>query len=468
MTVTVSVVRAASSTTVSDAGGTYNGSAFATSAEATGVNLDDSNANDFTFDYFNTDTDTDLGSIAPVSAGDYIVTATYAGDSYHDGSSASTAFTIAKADASIVVTPYSATYDSNAHTATGSATGAGSDGMLGGLSFTQTTHTNVGSYTDTWTFTDVTGNYNDATGTVNDSIAPRDLYVTANGNSKTYGQTASETGSVNGVQGSDGITATFASAGDAADAPVGTGSYAIRATISDPNTELGNYTVHETDATLTVNPAAATVGVTPYSVIYGGSTHTATGTATGVFGEDLSADQDLSGTTHTNAGTTTDNWSFHDPNGNYADATSTVSDTIGQAVATITATDYSAPYDAQAHTAGVVITGVGGVVLAQNSATQTNAGLYTTSASISGLENYSDVSGTATIDIGKALATVAVTDYSATYDAQGARRQCGHQRRRRRVGQQLGYRDQCRVVLGQRRSERPRQLQQPHQRHSDH
>ena len=38
------------------------------------------------------------------------------------------------------------------------------------LDLTGTTHTNAGTYTDTWVFTDTTGNYNDSTGTVVDII----------------------------------------------------------------------------------------------------------------------------------------------------------------------------------------------------------------------------------------------------------------------------------------------------------
>jgi hypothetical protein len=41
---------------------------------------------------------------------------------------------------------------------------------LSGLDLSGTTHKLVGNYTDTWTFTDSTGNYNNASGTVNDVI----------------------------------------------------------------------------------------------------------------------------------------------------------------------------------------------------------------------------------------------------------------------------------------------------------
>src|SRR5262249_41583791 len=79
------------------------------------------------------------------------------------------------------------------------ATGVGSDGVLTGLDLSGTSHTQAGTYTDTWTFTDVTGNYNDASGTVTDQIDKADAVVTVNGYTGTYdgnrhGATASVTG----------------------------------------------------------------------------------------------------------------------------------------------------------------------------------------------------------------------------------------------------------------------------------
>jgi hypothetical protein len=82
------------------------------------------------------------------------------------------------------------------------------------------------------------------------TVNKADLYVTANANSKIQGETARDTGTLSGVLNNDGITANFRSPGDAATAAAG--RYAITATLADPTGRLGNYTVHETDATLTV------------------------------------------------------------------------------------------------------------------------------------------------------------------------------------------------------------------------
>jgi MBG domain (YGX type) len=78
-------------------------------------------------------------------------------------------FTVTKADPTCVVEPYAVVYDRELHTATGSCTGVHSE-LLAGLDLTATTHSIPGDYTDPWSFTDGTGNYNIASGTVNDVI----------------------------------------------------------------------------------------------------------------------------------------------------------------------------------------------------------------------------------------------------------------------------------------------------------
>jgi hypothetical protein len=96
--------------------------------------------------------------------------------------------TIDKADPTCEVTPYNVEYDTDAHTATGSCTGVGGED-LEGLDLSGTTHTEIGVYTgDPWTFTDVTGYYNDQAGTVDDEITLRYVTVTADALSKPYGQ----------------------------------------------------------------------------------------------------------------------------------------------------------------------------------------------------------------------------------------------------------------------------------------
>jgi subtilisin family serine protease len=78
---------------------------------------------------------------------------------------------ISKADPTCTITGYNVVYDLLAHTAAGSCSGVGGDGTLSGLDLSGTTHTNPGDYSeDPWVYTDTTGNYKNASGTVHDNI----------------------------------------------------------------------------------------------------------------------------------------------------------------------------------------------------------------------------------------------------------------------------------------------------------
>src|SRR5262249_62106774 len=102
----------------------------------------------------------------------------------------------------------------------------------------------------------------------------------------------------------------------------------------------------------TVNKANVTFNVTGYSVTYDCKQHTATGTANGVNGEDLSAGLDFSGTLHTNAvAAHTDTVYYNDSTGNYNNSSTTVTDEIDKANVTFNVTGYSVTYDCKQHTA---------------------------------------------------------------------------------------------------------------------
>jgi type VI protein secretion system component Hcp len=164
------------------------------------------------------------------------------------------------------------TYDGTAHPATATATGVFGSAVSGTFSFTYytgttvrgtgtaTAPTNAGTYTVVAHFTSADPDYVSAdSAPLTFTVARATLTITASANHKTYGQTASDTGTVSGLADGDGITVNFVSAGDAATAAVGSSHYAITARISDPSGRLSNYIIHETDATLTVDKAPLTV-----------------------------------------------------------------------------------------------------------------------------------------------------------------------------------------------------------------
>src|SRR4029077_6304479 len=233
------------------------------------------------------------------------------------------------------------------------ATGVGGDGLLAGLDLSGTTHTNAGTTTDTWTFTDVTGNYNNTSGTVSDVIAKADATILVSPYSVTYDANAhTASGTATGV-GSDGALAGLDLSGTTR---TNAGTTTDTWTFTDVT---GNYNNSSGTVSDVIAKADATILVSPYSVTYDSHAHTATRSATGGGSSGALVGLDLSGTTRTNAGTTTDPWTFTDVTGNYNNTSGTVSDVIAKADATILVSPYSVTYDANAHTASGTATGVG-------------------------------------------------------------------------------------------------------------
>jgi hypothetical protein len=320
--------------------------------------------------------------------------------------------TISKANAVVSVSPYSVTYDAVSHTATGSATGVNGD-TLGGLDLTGTNHTNANSYTDPWTFTDSTGNYNNASGTVNDVIAKANATVNVTSYSVTYdGNAHTAAGTITGVKGES-----LSGLDLSATTHVNADSYTDTWVFTD---STGNYNSTSGMTSDVIGKANAMVNIVPYSVIYDANTHTATGTATGVKGEDLGL-LDLTGTAHSTAGDfPSDTWNFAG-NGNYNPSSGTVHDQISKATATVNVTPYSLTYDGNAHTAAGTASGIKGEdlsnLLTLSGTTHTNASDYTGDGwSFAGNGNYNPSSGTVHDQINKAVATVNVTPYNVTYD----------------------------------------------------
>ena len=68
-----------------------------------------------------------------------------------------------------MVNGYIVLYNGAAHVATGAAYGV-NGAQLVGLNLASTVHVAIGAYRDTWSFIDHTGNYNNASGTVADTI----------------------------------------------------------------------------------------------------------------------------------------------------------------------------------------------------------------------------------------------------------------------------------------------------------
>jgi hypothetical protein len=166
--------------------GVYDGAAHGATGTATGVNNEPLSG-------------LDLGaSFTDVPGG--TANWSFAGDGNYNATSGSVAIAISKADATVSVSGYTGVYDGVAHSATGTAMGVGGASLSGfdlGASFT-----NVPGGTANWTFTDATGNYNEANGTAAIVISKADATVVVEGFSGVYdGNAHGATGTAMGVGG---------------------------------------------------------------------------------------------------------------------------------------------------------------------------------------------------------------------------------------------------------------------------
>jgi len=154
-----------------------------------------------------------------------------------------------------------------------------------------------------------------------------------NNQSMAYGATVPPlTGTLSGVVAGDGITASYATTGTSS-SPAG--SYPITATLNDPNSKLGNYTVSNTPGTLTIGKTATTVTwATPAAITYGAA----------LSAVQLNATSSVAGTiTYTpaagsvlTAGLQALNATFTPTDAaDYSTATATVSITVNQAMPTV-------------------------------------------------------------------------------------------------------------------------------------
>ncbi len=204
-------------------------------------------------------------SSLPVSASPYTVTYAYAGDSNYNAITGGTSLTVNPADAHASVTAIAGLiYSGGAQTtAAGTATDVFGHALPSSdFDLSHTSHTNAGAYSgDTWSFSDPSGNYLAASGTVNDSIGQAEPTVTVGNESTTYTGSAlaypdsdvTVTGA-NGLNNSGGaLSYTY---NGSATVPILAGSYTVVVTFAP--TDATDYTTATGTATWTINPATLT------------------------------------------------------------------------------------------------------------------------------------------------------------------------------------------------------------------
>ncbi|MBP8066010.1 MAG: T9SS type A sorting domain-containing protein, partial [Flavobacterium sp.] len=237
----------------------------------------------------------------------------------------SATLTVNKADATIIVTGYTGVYDGNAHGASGTATGVAGADLSAGLNF-GSSFTDVPGGTANWTFTGGT-NYNDANGSVAINISKADAVINVIGYTGVYdGNAHSVSGTATGVASED-LSAGLNFGSSFTDVPGGTTNW----TFSGGT----NYNDANGSVSINISKADAVISVIGYTGVYDGNAHGASGTATGVASEDLSAGLNF-GSSFTDVPGGTANWTFSGGT-NYNNASGSVAISIEAKAVTVTA-----------------------------------------------------------------------------------------------------------------------------------
>ena len=199
----------------------------------------------------------------------------FAGNSNYNIASGTVNDAIGKATATINITPYSAVYDANAHTASGTATGVGAVNLSAGLSFA-TSYTNFPGGNTAWSFSGGT-NYNDDAGTATVTITKATLTITADAKTREYGDAnPAFTGTYSGEKNSETFTVGGSTTATATSA---VGTYSIVPSVTGAT--LSNYNVTPVNGVLTITKATLTITADAKTREYGDANPAFTGTYSG-------------------------------------------------------------------------------------------------------------------------------------------------------------------------------------------
>ena len=171
--------------------------------------------------------------------------------------------------------------------------------------------------------------------------------------------------------------------------------------------------------TFEISKAVATCTITGFSGPYDGLVHGASGSCTGLPGDDLSTSLNL-GATFSDPPGGTATWTFNNPN--YETQSKSVAITITRIdVTSCSVTGYTVPYDGKPHSVTGSCTGIGGASLTGLvlPPAHTAAGNYPGEAWSFTNPDYNSVNSTVNDTITRAAPTCTVTPYTISYDGIG-------------------------------------------------
>jgi hypothetical protein len=368
-----------------------------------------------------------VGNTLTISgAGTVVVRAAQAGDSnYNAAPNVDQTFEVAKATPVVHVTGGTFVYDGNPHAAIGSIDAVNGDN-LGQPAFTYTpggvnAPVHAGTYDVLASFAG-NANYNSASATAQILINKADQTISfAALADKTYGDSPITLAATS----DSGLAVSFALVFGPATVSANTLTITGVGTVVVRASQLGNEDFNPAptfDRSFNVDKATPAITVVGGTFTFDGNPHPATGTLTGVNGDNLGTpvfDYSPGGSTApVHAGTYQVIASFAG-NANYNPVSKDATIVINKAHATIALSNLSFTYDGNPHTATATTTppSLPGVTVTYDGSTTapTNAGSY---AVVAHLDNpdWEATDSTDTLAIAKATATVHITGGTFTYD----------------------------------------------------
>jgi hypothetical protein len=381
---TLTIGKATTLVVLGDLSQTFDGSTKSASATTTPEGL----VVNFTYDG---------NAEAPSNAGTYAVVATI-NDANYEGSTSDT-LTIAKASASVLLGDLAQAYDGSAKSASAATT---PESLAVDLTYdgSSTAPSNAGTYAVVATINDA--NYAGSAsgdlviGKAAAQVVLGDLSQTYNGSAKVASAATTPEGLV--------VDLTY---NGLSTAPTGAGTYAVVATINDPNYE------GSANGDLVIGKALASVALGDLAQTYDGNARSATVTTTP---EGLAVDVSYDGSPQapTDAGTYAVVATINDPN---YDGSSSETLTIGKATASVVLGDLAQAYDGNAKTASATTTPEGLTIELTYDGSSTapaSVGTYAVAATI----NDANYEGSASGDLVIAKGTVSIVlgDLAQTYD----------------------------------------------------
>ncbi len=405
---------------------TLEGWTYGTTAKTPTISGNTGNGS-VTYEYkLKTAEDSEYKADAPTEAGDYTIKATIAATANYEAATATTDFTISKANITPTVTLEGWTYGATANTPT--ITGNSGDGTVtytykaeGAESFVETAPEAAGNYTIKASIAETT-NYNSGEATSEFTITAATMNITAEGYEGTYDTQAhgitikAPEGAVVKYRNQEG-TYTLTEAPTYTNA----GTYEVHYQVT-----MDNYTTVASSATIKISKADITPTVTLEGWTYGTTAKTPSitgnpGEGTVTYSYKAEGAETFGETAPEIVGTHTIKASIAETT-NYNAGEATATFTITAATMNVTAEEYEGTYDTQAH--GIKVTAPEdatvkygsqeGTYNLQNSPTYTDAGTYNVYYQVT-MPNYTTVTGSKTVEISKANITPTVALEGWTY-----------------------------------------------------